>query len=81
MTRDKNDQASTGLRTLFSQEMINNRVLMPWIAISYAHGNEELEKTLEATRKSLAIYAKGLEDGYEKYLKGDAIKPVFRKYN
>ena len=80
-TRDKNGDISMGLRTLFSQEMIKNEVLMPWIAISLAHGETELEKTLDATRKALQVFARGVDDGYEKYLKGEVIKPVFRKYN
>ena len=81
LTKDKNGEVSMGLRTLFSQEMIKNGVLMPWIAISLAHGEAELEKTLEATRKSLQVYARAVVDGYEKYLQGEVIKPVFRKYN
>ncbi len=80
-TRDAQGQVSMPLRTLFSQEMIKQGVLMPWIAISYAHGDRELEITLEATRKALAVYKKALEEGVEKYLVGPAIKPVFRKYN
>ena len=40
-----------------------------------------LQKTLEATRKSLEVYVKALESGYKKYLQGEIIKPVFRKYN
>ncbi|MDR1884373.1 MAG: glutamate-1-semialdehyde 2,1-aminomutase [Prevotella sp.] len=67
MTKDKNDEVSMGLRTLFFQEMIKNGVLMPCIAISYAHGEIELQRTLEATRKALMAYAKGLDEGYEKY--------------
>jgi len=80
-TKDKNGEISLGLRTLFSQEMINNGVLMPWIALSYAHGDTELQQTLEAVKKSLSVYSKGIDDGYEKYLKGSVIKPVFRKFN
>lgn len=71
LTKDKNGEVSMGLRTLFSQEMIKNGVLMPWIAISLAHGEAELEKTLEATRKSLQVYARAVSEGYEKYLKGE----------
>lgn len=56
-------------RTLFSQEMINNGVLMPWIALSYAHGEKEMEFTLEAVRKALIVYSNALIDGVEKYLK------------
>lgn len=61
--------------------MIKNGVLMPWIAISYAHTDKELNRTLEAVRKSLQVYAKALNEGVDKYLVGATIKPVFRKYN
>ena len=54
---------------------------MPWIAISYAHTDKELNKTLEAVRKSLQVYIKALNEGVDKYLVGSPIKPVFRKYN
>jgi len=81
ITKDKFGNTSLAFRTLYSQEMIKNGVLMPWIALSLAHGNIELEKTLEAVRNSLKIYAMALDSGVEKYLIGDPIKPVFRKYN
>jgi glutamate-1-semialdehyde 2,1-aminomutase len=80
-TKDKAGNASLAYRTLFSQEMIKNGLMMPWIAISYAHKENELNLTLEAVRKSLQVYAKALEDGIEKYLIGPAIKPVFRAFN
>jgi len=80
-TRDIEGNNSMPLRTLFSQEMVKNGVLMPWIAISYAHGEKELELTLNATRSALEVYKKAIEEGVNKYLVGEAIKPVFRKYN
>ena len=54
---------------------------MPYIAVSYAHQEEELKVTLEAVQYALEIYKQALEKGYENYLKSDIIKPVFRKYN
>lgn len=81
VTKDKTSNASLSFRTLYSQEMIKNGVLMPWIAISLTHGKIELEKTLEAVRNSLNVYAKALEEGVDKYLVGDPIKPVFRRFN
>ncbi len=81
ITKDKSKNISLGFRTLFSQEMIKNGVLMPWIALSYAHSDKELEKTFEATREALKVYAKALDEGVDKYLVGEIIKPVFRKYN
>lgn len=80
-TKDKAGNLSLAYRTLFSQEMIRNGVLMPWIAISFAHQENELNYTLDAVRNSLRVYAKALDDGIEKYLVGPAIKPVFRTFN
>lgn len=80
-TRAISGEISLELRTLFSQEMIRNGVLMPWIAVSFAHGDIELNITLQAADKALAIYKRALAEGVEKYLEGPAIKPVFRKYN
>jgi len=81
LTFDKDGNNSLGLRTLFAQEMIKNGVMMPWIAISYAHGEKELELTKKALEKTFEVYKKAVEEGYDKYLVGDVIKPVFRKYN
>lgn len=81
LTFDKDGQNSLGLRTLFSQEMIKNGVFMPWIALSYAHQQKEMDKTKEALRKTFEIYKKAVDEGYENYLQGDVVKPVFRKYN
>ncbi len=80
-TRDREGNVSMPLRTLFSQEMIKQGVLMPWIAISYAHGEKELQQTMEATRKALEVYKRALDERVDKYLVGDVIKPVFRKFN
>ena len=81
LTFDKDGQSSLGLRTLFSQEMIKNGVLIPWIALSYLHGEEELELTKKALESTFEIYKKAVDEGFEKYLIGDPIKPVFRKFN
>jgi glutamate-1-semialdehyde 2,1-aminomutase len=81
LTLDNSGTNSLGLRTLFSQEMIRNGVLMPWIALSYRHGEEELVATERAIEQSFKIYRLALDEGVGKYLNGPAIKPVFRKNN
>lgn len=81
LTFNKQEQNCLGLRTLFSQEMIKNGVLMPWIALSYSHNEKELEITKNALEKTFEVYKKAVNEGYEKYLNGNVIKPVFRKYN
>ena len=81
LTRDREQKPSLALRTLFSQEMVRSGVLMPWIAISLAHGDTELEMTFTAAREALRVYARALEDGADRFLDGPAIKPVFRRHN
>lgn len=81
LTFDKDGQNSLGLRTLFSQEMIKNGVLIPWIALSYSHRDNELKLTKNALEKTFEVYKKAVDEGFEKYLIGDVIKPVFRKFN
>lgn len=81
MTLDSAGVNSLSLRTLFSQEMIRNGVLMPWIALSYRHGEEELIATEHALDQAFKVYRKALDKGVEKYLNGPVIKPVFRKHN
>ncbi len=80
-TKDHDGNPSLPFRTLFSQEMIKNGVLMPWIAISYAHRSDELDFTMNAVRNSLDTYSKALESGIDKFLVGAVIKPVFRTFN
>ena len=80
-TKDREGQISLPFRTLFSQEMIKEGVLMPWIALSLSHTEIELEFTLKAVKKALLIYKLALEEGIENYLVGKSIKPVFRKFN
>ncbi len=80
-TKDANNAVSLEMRTLFVQEMIENKVLMPWVAPCYMHGGTEIDMALEAGRKSLEVYARALERGVGKFLKGRPIKPVFRKTN
>lgn len=81
LTLDKSGANSLALRTLFSQEMIKNGVLMPWIALSYRHGDAELALTEQAIDAAFRVYGRALEEGTENYLQGPVIKPVFRKYN
>jgi len=79
--RDKSGDVSLPMRTLFLQEMVRHGVLANYICPSYSHGVAEVEETLSAAEKALAVYAKALEDGWEGYLEGPVIKPVFRKFN
>lgn len=69
-------------RTLFMQEMIARGVLYQGIlSPCYSHTNEDIDYMLAAFDDSCEVFERALEDGYEKYLVGDAIKLVFRTYN
>jgi len=77
-----NKDISLPYKTLFMQEMIKNGVLFtPYISISYSHGSKELKITEKALSNTMLIYKKALKFGTKRYLKGDSIKLVFRKYN
>jgi glutamate-1-semialdehyde 2,1-aminomutase len=81
LTFNEKGENSMIFRTLFAQEMIKNNILIPWIALSYSHTEEELKITELALENTFKVLKKALEEGPAKYLKGDEIKPVFRKYN
>jgi glutamate-1-semialdehyde 2,1-aminomutase len=77
---DKEGNNSFGLRTLFHQELIKYGVLFQGIFCPhFSHTEKDVEHILDAMDESCKIYKKGLEEGYEKYLVGEPIKPVFRK--
>jgi len=79
--RDTSGQPSLPMRTLFVQEMIRRGVLMPWIAVSFAHGDAELELTEWCAAEALAVCRQALQDGVERHLEGPPIRPVFRRFN
>jgi glutamate-1-semialdehyde 2,1-aminomutase len=78
---DNEGNNAFGLRTLFHQEMIKHGVLFQGIFCPhFSHTEDDLKHILNALDESCKVYKKGLEEGYEKYLVGSPIKPVFRKY-
>ncbi|MFZ5644531.1 MAG: glutamate-1-semialdehyde 2,1-aminomutase [Bacillota bacterium] len=79
--KDQEGNVSLPFRTLFLQETITRGVMMPYVAISFAHGESELKNTLKAVEDAFKVYKNALDDGLDKHLKGRPVKPVFRKYN
>jgi len=79
--KDKQCEVSLGMKTLFMQEMIKQGVLFQGIFCPcYAHSENDIYFFIQCFKESLIIYAKALESGYENFLLGDPIKPVFRKF-
>lgn len=80
--KDKEGVASDGFKTLFFQELIKHGILFRGtFNISVSHSDEDIRITIEAFDKAMEVYSKAIAEGYEKYLVGPPIKPVFRKFN
>lgn len=80
-TRDRDLKPSQPFRTLFLQETMKRGLLMPSSIVSYAHSEKDIETTVERIAEALVVYRKALDEGIEKYLAGEPVKPVFRKFN
>jgi glutamate-1-semialdehyde 2,1-aminomutase len=71
------------LQTAFQEEVIANGVLIPWISITWAHGEREIELTMDALQQAMQKVRRLLDSGEDVSTgyEGDAVKPVFRKFN
>ena len=80
-TRDRSGAASQAFRTLLLQETIRRGVLAPSLVVSYTHGDDEIDKTVEAFDGALGVYRLALDHGIGNYLVGRPSQVVFRRYN
>jgi glutamate-1-semialdehyde 2,1-aminomutase len=80
-TRGPDRQPSQPYRTLFMQELIRRGVLAPSFVVSYSHGDEDIDRTIDAVDGALEVYRRALSDGVEPFLVGRPVKPVFRTRN
>jgi glutamate-1-semialdehyde 2,1-aminomutase len=79
---DNEKKASQGFRTLFMQELIRRGVLAPSFIVSYAHGDRDIDHTIQAVADSLRVYRMALDEGgVDNFLIGPPSKPVWRQYN
>jgi glutamate-1-semialdehyde 2,1-aminomutase len=81
VTRDPEKNRSQAYRALFMQEIIKRGVIGPSFVISYAHSDDDVDRTIEVVGEALQVYRRALNDGAEKHLIGRPVKPVFRKFN
>ena len=79
-TRDAQKKPSQPFRTLFMQEMVARGVIAPSFVVSWSHTEADVDRTVEAVAEALRVYRRALEDGPEKYLRGQPVKPVFRRF-
>ena len=77
----KDKKPSFEYRTVFIQELMKEGIMMPYIAIAYEHTEKEIDTTLEAARRAMKIYNDSLNGDVERFIVGNVIKPVFRRYN
>ena len=76
-TLDADRRPSQDFRTIFLQETIRRGVIMPSLVVSYAHTDEDVDRTLEAVDGALEVYARALSDGPARHLEGPASRLVF----
>ncbi|WLS06149.1 glutamate-1-semialdehyde 2,1-aminomutase [Shinella oryzae] len=81
VTKDGSGTPSQALRTLLLQETIRRGVLAPSLVVSYTHGNDEIDQTIEAFDGALGVYRAALDHGVENYLIGRPSDVVFRRFN
>ena len=78
---DRDRQPSQAMRSLMMQEQIRHGVIAPSLVVSYSHTPADIEATVMAVDRALAVYARGLEDGPERHLVGRPTNVVYRKFN
>jgi glutamate-1-semialdehyde 2,1-aminomutase len=81
VTRDQEGAPSQAFRTLFLQETIERGFILPSLVVSHSHGEDEIDRTVEAAAEALVVYRAALEDGVERHLRGRPVQPVYRRYN
>ncbi len=70
------------LHTAFHEEVISHGVLIPWISITYSHGEAELQATLEALGHGMRKAQRAIaENAVAGSFEGDPVRPVFRPFN
>ncbi|MDX2072280.1 MAG: glutamate-1-semialdehyde 2,1-aminomutase [Haliscomenobacter sp.] len=80
-TRDALGRPSQPFRTLLLQELIKGGVIAPNLVLSYAHKEKDIDQTVEIFHEALGIYQKAITEGVEKYLEGESVQPVYRRWN
>jgi glutamate-1-semialdehyde 2,1-aminomutase len=81
VTLDAAKRRSQEFRTLLMQELVRRGIIATSLVVSYAHSDEDIDRTIDAWDAAMLVYRRALEDGVEKYLLGPASKNVYRKYN
>jgi glutamate-1-semialdehyde 2,1-aminomutase len=80
--KDEAGQVSMVARTLFLQETVARGLLMPYVVPSFSHKKGNIDFAVECVRDALIVMKTAAEGpGMAAMIKGDVVKPVFRKFN
>ncbi len=79
--KNNKGEACLGMKTFVMQEMIEEGILFNGFFVPcYSHTEKDVEYFVQVFEQVLSKYKLALEQGYENFLNGPVIKPVFRKY-
>lgn len=79
--KDAKETISSGMKTLFMQEMISRGILFNGTFVPcFSHTSFDVSVFLTAFEDCFDIYENALDGGFEPFLIGPVIKPVFRKF-
>ena len=79
---DETGNVSMTARTLFLQETVARGLLMPYVVPSFAHKQKNIDFAVDCIREALIVMKKAADGaGMASAVKGDIVKPVFRKFN
>lgn len=80
VTRDAGLVPSQAYRALFLQELLYRGVLGQSFVTSAAHGDGDIEDTVDAVRSALRVYRHAIDDGsVEGHLTGRPVAPAIRR--
>lgn len=80
VTRDAERVPSQAYRALFLQELLHRGVLGQSFVTSAAHGDDDVEGTIDAVRSALRVYRHAIDDGsVEGRLTGRPVAPAIRR--
>jgi len=82
-TLDGERKPSQPFRTLFLQELIliKGGVIAPSFIVSYSHDNAAIDRMIEAVGGALRVYRQAPDGGFDRFLVGPSVKPVYRHFN
>jgi glutamate-1-semialdehyde 2,1-aminomutase len=79
---DENGEISMIARTLFLQETVSQGLMMPYVVPSFSHKKDDIVFAVECVKNALIVMKNSAENGgMASAIRGEIVKPVFRKFN